>query len=365
MSTLLFRFKGTNRFFIYFIFTLLIGCDKEALRVYQDFELPNSITYTNSLDIQLELVETKKIWNNAAHNAFTDIVEFNNKYYIVFREGTTHVSRDGIIRLLESDDLENWESIKVFEISNIDLRDPKLSVSPSNDLLVYAGGAFLNEYQNYTHETYMWITSNLSEWSEKITISRKGEWLWRFRWNDTSKNAFGFAYNTGRIWNNEDHKLILYRGEGSYTFSPIYTYTHIFELERKSTVSESDIIFLNGDVLFTVVRRENTALFGFGYAPYTRLHWNETNQKVSSPALFKYNEKILLSGRYYDTKNSTSIFGLDMVSKEIKEILRLPSRGDTGYSGIMVKDQYIYVSYYSDHEGKTSIYLSKIKVLEG
>ena len=44
----------------------------------------------------------------------------------------------------------------------------------------------------------------------------------------------------------------------------------------------------------------------------------------------------------------------------LTEVLTLPSGGDTSYPGLVWHDGLLWVSYYSSHEGKTSIYLAKV-----
>ena len=34
-----------------------------------------------------ELVQVRKIWDRAPHNAFTDLVRFHDRWFCVFREG--------------------------------------------------------------------------------------------------------------------------------------------------------------------------------------------------------------------------------------------------------------------------------------
>jgi hypothetical protein len=43
-------------------------------------------------------------------------------------------------------------------------------------------------------------------------------------------------------------------------------------------------------------------------------------------------------------------------------LIKLPSGGDTSYTGLVWHKNVLFVSYYSSHEGKTSIYLVKVKV---
>ena len=58
----------------------------------------------------IKLVEVKKIWDRAPHNAFTDLIRFQDRWFCVFREGKNHVSPDGALRVLTSPDGVKWES---------------------------------------------------------------------------------------------------------------------------------------------------------------------------------------------------------------------------------------------------------------
>ena len=42
-----------------------------------------------------ELIEVRKIWDKAPHNAFTDLIRFKDHWYCAFREGSAHRSNDG------------------------------------------------------------------------------------------------------------------------------------------------------------------------------------------------------------------------------------------------------------------------------
>ena len=57
-----------------------------------------------------ELVDVRKIWDKAPHNAFTDLARHKDRWWCVFREGRHHVSPDGSLRVLTSADGEAWES---------------------------------------------------------------------------------------------------------------------------------------------------------------------------------------------------------------------------------------------------------------
>ncbi|MGA1238945.1 MAG: Gfo/Idh/MocA family protein, partial [Limisphaerales bacterium] len=55
---------------------------------------------------RVRLLRSRKIWDGAPHNAFTDLVRHGGRFYCVFREGEGHVSPGGAVRVLASEDGE-------------------------------------------------------------------------------------------------------------------------------------------------------------------------------------------------------------------------------------------------------------------
>ena len=51
-----------------------------------------------------------------------------------------------------------------------------------------------------------------------------------------------------------------------------------------------------------------------------------------------------------------------MTRDRYEPVLTLPSGGDNSYPGMVLHDGLLWMSYYSSHEGKTSIYLAKIRL---
>jgi hypothetical protein len=48
----------------------------------------------------------------------------------------------------------------------------------------------------------------------------------------------------------------------------------------------------------------------------------------------------------------------------LETLVTLPSGGDTSYPRLIWHDGLLWVSYYSSHEGKTAIYLAKVRLPE-
>ena len=74
--------------------------------------------------------------------------------------------------------------------------------------------------------------------------------------------------------------------------------------------------------------------------------------------------RFLTCVRLYDGKVRTSLCWLDPKAGKLTEALALPSGGDTSYAGLVLHDGKVWVSYYSSHEGKTSIYLAKVAIAD-
>ena len=67
-----------------------------------------------------KLVSVGKIWDTAPHNAFTDLARFGDRWFCAFREGHSHVSPDGALRVITSSDGEQWESAALVKSSSGD-----------------------------------------------------------------------------------------------------------------------------------------------------------------------------------------------------------------------------------------------------
>ena len=51
---------------------------------------------------------------------------------------------------------------------------------------------------------------------------------------------------------------------------------------------------------------------------------------------------------------------IDPLKSSYAPKLKLPSGGDSSYAGLVWRENILWVSYYSSHEGKASIYLAKV-----
>ncbi len=71
----------------------------------------------------------------------------------------------------------------------------------------------------------------------------------------------------------------------------------------------------------------------------------------------------MAAGRVIEKGIATTVLAeLNVDKKTLQPMLTLPSGGDTSYPGLVWHDGQLWVSYYSSHEGKTSIYLATVRL---
>src|SRR5690348_11213950 len=82
----------------------------------------------------LSLVSVRKIWDQAPHSAFGDMIRYRGSWFVAFREGEFHASYHGSFRVIRSVDGERWESAAQIISATSDLRDPHFSITPDGQL---------------------------------------------------------------------------------------------------------------------------------------------------------------------------------------------------------------------------------------
>lgn len=308
------------------------------------------------------LVTTRRIWDAAPHNAFTDLLYHHGKFYIAFRESDSHQgSLNGVIRILESRDGVLWESISLIEMEGVDLRDPKLSVLPDGQIHLLMGGSILDAAGNLlSTSTRVALAKEDFIFSSPTQVLEKDEWLWRLTWHKGV--GYGVAYQRASGEPHSDTFVTLYETRDGHHFSKLA----LFDLDEKP--SEATIRFDGEDKMVILIRRHRTwkthALMGESYAPFTDWIWYDLGYSIGGPNfLILPQGDIWISGRLIYGTPYGLIAKTALLKKEpdgFRRELLLPSFGDTSYPGLLYHNGFLWISYYSTHEEKTAIYLSKI-----
>lgn len=312
---------------------------------------------SNSIDAQDPILkDSYKIWDKAKHNAFTDLLRHNGQWYCVFREGTAHVSPDGALRVITSSNGKKWKSLSLIKSAKYDLRDAKLSVTPAGKLMLNGAGMIANAKIRY--QSFCWFSGDHGKtWGSAQPIGDPGFWLWRAHWHDGL--VYSMGYHTLRDRNQRTIKF--YRSKDGHQYE-----TWIPQVSSPMGCGEDKILFLDDGTAVCLLRHETgdkMAQLGTSKTPYRKWTWRSLNCRIGGPDMVQLPDgRILAATRLYDGGQRTSLSWLDVEKATLTEVLKLPSGGDTSYAGMVLHGGLLWVSYYSSHEGRTSIYLAKVQV---
>lgn len=326
-----------------------------------------------------EIVSIKKIWDKAPHNSFTDLIRFKDRWFLTFRESLAHVGGDGKIRVLSSADGETWEPAALLEEKGVDLRDPKLSVTPEGKLMLLMGGSI---YKGTTtlkgRRSRVAFSPDGREWTAPKPILKEGDWLWRVTWHDGV--GYGTSYNGKTLIaakakaakakagakaksTRPENDLELYRTKDGVNYELVTR----FKIDGAPNEATARVL-ANGEMLM-LVRREGSAVnpdtmgwVGRSRAPFTEWKWEASNLRFGGQNFIQTPSGAVWVGtRHYLPAGAKTILAR-LEGATLTPALTLPSGGDTSYPGMVWHEGLLWFSYYASHEGKSSIYLAKIKL---
>lgn len=339
------------------------ACSTIAARIAIAFAVVATPLSASAADVA-KLIDVQKIWGKAPHSAFTDLVRFNDQFYVAFREANTHVvppvgQPGGDLRILRSPDGVKWTTAAVIVGGiNRDLRDAKLAVTPDNRLMM--SGARADHAAPSTRQSMTWFSVDGSDWSEPYDVGDPNYWLWGTTWNDDQAYSIGYGPVPDGI---DRWTARLYRSDDGVDFETLAP-----TLSSQSGLSEGSLLFRRDGTALALIRRDaasQIAVIGTSEGDFSQWSWKESNISFGGPELIELPDgRIIAGGRRYDGGHRTSLNFLDPQAGVLTEILRLPSSGDSSYPGMVWFDDRLWVSYYSSHEGKASIYVAQVEFVK-
>ncbi|MRX38753.1 hypothetical protein GJU43_05670 [Flavobacterium sp. LC2016-23] len=311
-----------------------------------------------------EKILITKITSNQLHNAFTDLVFFNNQFFLAFRESDLHVGgKDGVIKVYNSPDGINFNIIKTINVDGIDLRDPKFSVNEEkNELMLYIHGAQFKNSNFLGRSDYVLKYLGEDVWSDsknvlldnlkKNTEKLKGNeaWPWRITWHKNKAYSVGYAPDIFDLYQSEDG--LFFKGLNAFE-------------KRPGFPNETTLRFRDDGDMYALYRNSKGNSFLGKSSSYTN-NWDWFQEipiiNFGGPNfIFLDHNRILITGRESD-QVTLSLY--DLMTLEYKKLITLESGGDCGYAGMVVKDGYLFLSYYSSHAtpGGSSVYVAKMNI---
>ncbi|NLO02510.1 MAG: hypothetical protein GX126_09380 [Bacteroidales bacterium] len=302
----------------------------------------------------------EKIYDTDEYSAFTDLIRFNNSFYCSFRVGSDHAGgKNGKVRIIRSVDGQTWENVVLLEKEGIDLRDPKLSVTPDNKLMVIMGGSVYENRKLLARKPHVSFSDqsglNFSDPQRvKFAYGAGSEfsWLWRVTWNGNVGYTIDYQIDDEKEW-----KIFLMKTTDGMTFE------NVVQLEVDGKPNEATVRFDKKDNIRVLIRREGgdkTGVLASSQYPYEKWSYEKLDFRLGGPNfIFAGNDKLVIGTRKYQDKVQTHLLVTNLTGDVKKEII-LPSGGDTSYPGMLIHKNKLCVSYYSSHEGNSSIYFTRI-----
>ncbi len=311
-------------------------------------------------------IEVQKIWNQAPHSAFTSLVRFKNRLYCTFREAPGHISGPkGTARVIMSaDDGKTWKNMAFYKMDGMDIRDPKISITPDNRLMVLIDVETYADNKVDTRKPWViYSDKNGENFSEPIaskidpSIAEKSDWVWRVSWYKNTGYAIDYK---------NAHAFLVKTTDGKY-------FENVAQLDVDGYPNESTIRFDKNGKIYVVIRREQgdqRGVIATATAPYTSWQYNKMDERIGGPDFLFLNDSTLCIGsRLYPADPALALkavnhkagFIITNLQGKTKRVVPIPeSGGDCSYPGLLIYKNRLWATYYSSHEDKTSIYLAKV-----
>jgi len=355
--------------------------------IYMDLRPAPIYTYDPMLQLShWTVVDTGDV-SGKTHNSNTDMIFYDNYYYLIFQQSKWHIQdEDGSLIVIRSPDASqgSWETIHTIKLPNTDVRDPKFA-NISGRLFIY----FLPNYRfdpapNTTY--YLYSDDGLTftvpqelqinvtyKYDTGITenVTTAGWNLWRPK---TLDNITWYVLASGRKYTEDPGSIGDADVTGTMTIllktQDGLNWTEVSEVYTTHGNGEACLDFLPSGEMITTHRVGSMGLPGYAFGnphgatvigtSYSNFkNWSfavEFQTRLDGSTLFTWNGRIFAVGRnhlgpradmgnHFTVKRTTFY---EVKTDRLVHLFDLPSCGDTAYTGVVLKDGWLYASYYTN-----------------
>lgn len=308
-----------------------------------------------SLDVDATLVtESWEVVNDGSHNAFTDLIDWKNNFYLVYRSAPSHLDFHSKLVILRSPNARSWEKLTELTLDGEDIRDPKLAVI-ENRLFLYA----LKNVNRFAlpYSTVYSSSENGKTWQPWQMVEPQGWLFWRPKTND------GLTWYVPAYSSQHDQTALFQSQDGK-------KWEKVSVIDANQPQSEVEITFADNNRLTAIIRLESrpfsqesssssTLISSAGWPFKTWSGAHSLVTRLDGPAMFTDQNNVFAAGRSEPdggilfgargglfNKKRTSIFAVTAAG--LREMTDLPSQGDTSYPGIVIRGDEGYISYYTN-----------------
>jgi len=311
---------------------------------------PNRAQLASTLEI-----ESWDVVSDGEHNSNTDMIFWRDHFWLVHAASPYHLGTpESRLVIRRSSDAHSWETMAILQVAGKDIRDPKFAPIRER-LFLYA---LTNQGFFATPEGSVVSTSQDGiGWSEFQPVGPSGWLFWR------PKSADGKTWYVPAYWWEHGRSVLLHSLDG-LAWEQIST---IFDGEGND---ETAIEFLPDGRLLATARlevnpdtisghKDASTLLAVSEPPFE--HWSYRKSQVTrldGPALFSHAGRVFAVARHQDGKRGplmrlggvlsrkrTALY--EVTEEGLTHLSDLPSAGDTSYAGVVLRDGFAYIDYYT------------------
>jgi len=324
---------------------------------------------------EVEVTDIRRVFHNGKHNAFTDLVQFKDKYYLTFRSCPDGhmVHPTASILILSSDDTKTWRQVHRFSVKHRDTRDPHFLVF-KDKLFVYTGTWYSgktslprDQYDLNKHLGYAAWSKDGEHWKSPVMLDGTfGHYIWRAATFGgkaylCGRRKIGFQI-TGRREGRNVESLMLESEDGL-----IWRKRAVFQ---EIAGDETAFLFQPDGAIVAIARRGSaTSQLLRSKPPYTQWQRKELDRYVGGPLIARWGNRIVVGGRKSIGGRGPKMSMCWLKNDALAEFAELPSGGDCSYPGfVALSPTEAIMSWYSSHEkdarGRTitAIYMARLRI---
>lgn len=290
------------------------------------------------------------LFSDGNHNAFPSVCRFRNRLYLAFRSGMQHLTFDGAIRLLVSEDEgTHWKELKMFR-STGDLRDPRLA-EIAGELHLFSGMRTPLTGKLWRVETRHWISSDgINFREEQLAGLHPGTFLW----NIVSRNHLHIGAGYLHDLQSGSQLASLYRSNDGCRWE--------WWCDLQTPGNETALAFAEDGTLCGIIRNETPPCFlptFFSIFPDGRTEYHPMKLPLQGVMLRTINaQQFLVASRRWDSPGRRNLrcelFRCDRNGELLPQAV-LPSGGDCSYATAVERnDGKLLLIYYSSHRHSAS-----------
>jgi hypothetical protein len=313
----------------------------------------------------VDLFQRLSLGSEAAHSAFPGLVRFQGRWIAAWREGASHASADGVIRVATSRDFVTWTERATL---SADL-DPSIGGYRDVRGLVLAGdsvGLYTVRYDTTaspSHQSWVIRSPDGITWDETpgagVAVGEPGFWMWSERRGpDGGKYSLPYQIPAGET------RVRMYRSSDGLDWE-----TWVETVDDLEGSTEWDLAWDGDGRLLAFGRVDGSTVSRWLTAdpPYDTLPTPiSTATAYQAPELaYLPDGRLILLARCVSGASRLSVGLVNQATGEVTRQLLLPATGDLGYIKAIRTGGYLYVIYYASHLlSKACIYVCRLRIPE-